>query len=93
MEFIRKKVSCTRSSIKYLRLTRGIPICLVSWDTYSAYKTCISNQLDIDPETKLTFHQGFKERIILYKKAIDIFGSEYQPCSITLKYLFSDFIN
>jgi hypothetical protein len=81
-----------RNYIMYLRMTQRIPICLVPWDTDSAYHTFITHKMNTDPETKLPLHAGFKERIILYKKATDYFGNEFEPDSEVMERLFCSFL-
>jgi hypothetical protein len=91
-----------RNYIMYLRLAtktinnntkiNRIPVQLVPFDTYSAYDTFVSKKVSFDPETKLPLHQGFVERIILYKQTLDSFGTDFEPSSLYLEQLFSSYL-
>ena len=90
-----------RNYIMYLRLVdklidgqvlTNVPITLVPWDTMSAYNTFITNDVSIDPETRVHLHPSFKSRLVLYKMVLDAFGKEFEPMASDLDSLFSRYL-
>jgi len=85
-----------RRSISYLRCKQDpvtkqyIPVTLGAFDTKTAHDM-VKNGFKKDPTTQVAWLEGFKERLELYKEAVEKFG-DFTPNAAQLSDLFGRFL-